>query len=244
MISIIIATYNAASTLGKALHSVQTQHFQDWECLVVDGASTDDTLCIVAEYEARDSRFRHISEPDRGTYDAFNKGWRMAKGEWIYYLGADDELLPKGLEDLITYARTEADVISGTIEVRKTDGTIVTLPSGSWEGCHQAKLTRRTALEAMHGFDGNSYPISADLDCYVRMRMANMRIIDAITKPISRFSMGGQSQKFSSLPRIRKEYLCIFGKDPHTQHAVLKTHKLIAHMFLSIVYRKIRTLLR
>ena len=98
LISIIIATYNAEETLHDALESVLNQSFQDWECLVVDGASKDNTVKIIEEFCKHDKRFRFISEPDKGIYDAFNKGWRMAKGEWIYYLGADDLLLKDALE--------------------------------------------------------------------------------------------------------------------------------------------------
>ena len=79
MVSIIVATYNSDKTLRQALDSVLNQSYQDWECIVVDGASKDSTIDIVKEYVSKDSRFRYISEPDNGIYDAFNKGWKMAK---------------------------------------------------------------------------------------------------------------------------------------------------------------------
>ena len=90
MVSIIIATYNSEKTLRRALDSVLNQTYQDWECIVVDGASKDNTIEIVKEYVSKDTRFRYVSEPDHGIYDAFNKGWKMAKGEWVMYLGSDD----------------------------------------------------------------------------------------------------------------------------------------------------------
>ena len=80
-ISIIIATFNASNVLSKALDSILNQSFQDWECIVVDGASRDNTVEIIKAYQQKDSRFRYISEPDQGVYDAFNKGWKMAKRE-------------------------------------------------------------------------------------------------------------------------------------------------------------------
>ena len=101
MVSIIIATYNSGKTLRRALDSVLNQSYQDWECIVVDGASKDNTIAIVKEYVKKDSRFRYISEPDHGIYDAFNKGWKMAKGEWVMYLGSDDEYTKDGIKALL-----------------------------------------------------------------------------------------------------------------------------------------------
>lgn len=72
-ISIIIATFNAAKTLRKALDSVLNQTYKDWECIIVDGASKDNTISIVKEYVQKDTRFRYISEPDKGIFDAYNK---------------------------------------------------------------------------------------------------------------------------------------------------------------------------
>ncbi|HBV84011.1 MAG TPA: glycosyltransferase, partial [Lachnospiraceae bacterium] len=73
------------------MSSVLNQSFQGWECIIVDGASKDNTIEIMEEYCEKDARFRYVSEPDNGIYDAFNKGWRLAKGQWIQYLGSDDK---------------------------------------------------------------------------------------------------------------------------------------------------------
>ena len=80
-ISIIIATFNSGETLKKTLESVSLQSYQKWECIVIDGNSTDNTISILEEFENNDSRYSHISEPDNGIYEAFNKGWKLAKGE-------------------------------------------------------------------------------------------------------------------------------------------------------------------
>ena len=66
MISIIIATFNSSRTLAKALESVLEQNFNDWECIIVDGKSTDNTLDIIKEFELKDSRFSHVSETISG----------------------------------------------------------------------------------------------------------------------------------------------------------------------------------
>ena len=90
-VSIIIPTCNSAKTLSRCLDSVISQSFTDWEVLMKDGVSNDDTIIIASSYQ--DSRIRIYSEPDKGIYDAMNKGIDKAQGEWLYFLGSDDWLL-------------------------------------------------------------------------------------------------------------------------------------------------------
>lgn len=88
-ISIITITYNAAPVIRPTLESLNAQTFRDFEHLVIDGASKDDTVSIVSEM-CPDSIIR--SEPDRGLYDAMNKGLRAAKGKYLLFLNAGDAL--------------------------------------------------------------------------------------------------------------------------------------------------------
>jgi glycosyltransferase involved in cell wall biosynthesis len=92
LISVIIPAFNASACIREALYSLLQQQFTLFEVLVVDGASKDNTVEIVKEFAARDNRVRFISEKDAGIYDAMNKGVRLAAGEWLYFLGADDVL--------------------------------------------------------------------------------------------------------------------------------------------------------
>lgn len=90
-ISIITATYNSSATLRATIRSILSQTYQDIEHIVVDGASTDDTLTIIQEYEPQfDGRMRWVSEKDNGLYDAMNKGIRMATGDMVGILNSDD----------------------------------------------------------------------------------------------------------------------------------------------------------
>ena len=81
-ISIIIATFNAAKTLRTALDSVSGLQMKDWECVIVDGASKDNTVEIIREYVDADSRFRYVSEPEKGYMMPSTKDgrWREANG--------------------------------------------------------------------------------------------------------------------------------------------------------------------
>ena len=90
-ISIITATFNSGKTLRDTLESIRQQTYQDIEAIVVDGGSKDNTLDIVREYESLlPGKLRWISEPDRGIYDAMNKGINMATGDIIGILNSDD----------------------------------------------------------------------------------------------------------------------------------------------------------
>jgi len=90
-ISIITATYNSEATIRDTIESVLSQTYQDYEHIIVDGLSSDNTMRIVKEFAPRyNGRIKIISEKDNGIYDAMNKGIRMASGDIIGILNSDD----------------------------------------------------------------------------------------------------------------------------------------------------------
>jgi len=90
-ISIITATYNSAATIADTLQSVLQQTYQDFEVIVVDGVSSDNTLEIIRSFEpAFQGKLRIVSEPDQGLYDAMNKGLHLAIGQVVGILNSDD----------------------------------------------------------------------------------------------------------------------------------------------------------
>lgn len=89
LISIITPSFNSGKYIERAIQSVLSQDYSNWEHIIVDGGSTDGTVEILKKYP----HLKWVSEPDRGIYDAMNKGIQMAKGEWLYFMGADDYLI-------------------------------------------------------------------------------------------------------------------------------------------------------
>ena len=90
-ISIVTATYNSGKTVKDTFKSVLMQNYDNYELIVVDGGSKDDTVEIIRLYELIfDGRMKWISEPDRGIYDAMNKGIAMATGDVVGILNSDD----------------------------------------------------------------------------------------------------------------------------------------------------------
>ena len=95
-VSIVTVTYNSAKTLADTLESVLSQTYTDIEHIIVDGASTDDTVEIIRQYEPRyHGRMKWLSEPDCGLYDAMNKGIQMASGDVVGILNSDDYFTTK-----------------------------------------------------------------------------------------------------------------------------------------------------
>lgn len=163
--SIIIPTYNSAKTLDRALKSILIQSFSDYEVLIMDGISTDETLDIANGF--RDNRIRVFSEADSGIYDAMNKAIDLAKGEWLYFLGSDDELFDRHVFQKIFSDPNipRFDVIYGQVLLTITNRTY----DGVFNGdklifrniSHQAILTRRIVFERLGKFD-LKYKICAD----------------------------------------------------------------------------------
>ena len=110
-VSIITATYNSVKTLKDTMESVLHQSYDDIEYIIVDGASTDGTLEIIKSYEQKFSgRLKYISEPDKGLYDAMNKGILMATGDIVGILNSDDFLNDVGIISMVVDQLKDSDI--------------------------------------------------------------------------------------------------------------------------------------
>ena len=122
-ISIITATFNSGRTVRDTMRSVLSQSYPDWEHIIVDGGSKDDTLDIIREMEPLyEGRLRWVSGRDRGIYDAMNKGVAMASGDVIGILNSDDFYTSQGVLSKVAVALADDTVVN-------VDGTPVTVAS-------------------------------------------------------------------------------------------------------------------
>ena len=112
LISIIIPSFNSADVLKDCLLSVINQPEKNIELIIMDGGSTDGTLTILKEFE-KDIAVM-VSEPDKGIYDAMNKGITKATGRWIYFMGADDRLLP-GFSEMAKLLKDDDTIYYGNV---------------------------------------------------------------------------------------------------------------------------------
>jgi glycosyltransferase len=205
-ISVITVTYNSGATLAETLRSVSSQSHADVEHIVIDGASSDDTLAVIKRYGRLDAKV--LSEPDRGIYDAMNKGLRMATGDFVGFLNADDTFSgPEVLADVARAAQAQnVDVIYGDlIYVRRnrSQRIIRYWRSGhfsrrrlmfGWMPPHPTLYVRKTVVDSLGGFDAR-LRISADYDFVLRcMQRPNTGVV-YIRKVLVHMSAGGASNK-------------------------------------------------
>ena len=170
--SIIVPSYNAAKTIVSAIESIRQQTFQDFEILVIDGASADGTVALVQT--AGDGKIKIVSEKDAGIYDAMNKGIQMAKGEWLYFIGSDDELFSNTiLNDVHHYiSANKCDIVYGNALFKK-EGNIY---DGEFDLykllndrniCHQAIFYKAEIFKLIGAYN-LKYNLLADYDFNVR----------------------------------------------------------------------------
>ena len=179
--SIITVTYNAGKVLEDTIQSVISQTYRNVEYIIVDGGSKDNTLEIIDKYSKHISKM--VSEPDKGLYDAMNKGIRMATGDYLCFLNAGDKFHEK--ETLQQIAETLKDkelpdVIYGETAIVDETGKFLHMRRLStperlnWKSfkqgmlvCHQAFLAKRE-LALKYPYD-MQYRFSADFDWCIRI---------------------------------------------------------------------------
>lgn len=210
IVSIIIATFNSGKLIKTALDSIRNQSYQNWECLIIDGVSKDETISILEEYQSLDKRFRYISEPDKGIYDALNKGVSLAKGEWIYVLGSDDTITKDGLFRMMNN-NDVCDVKcgniifnnNGSLKYNKSTSNLNQLRKNMIYS-HQAIIMKKKIFEEI-GYFNLEYSISADYDLILRAYLNGYRFqyYDIF---LAIFNVGGYSNVLfnTDLFRIRK----------------------------------------
>lgn len=181
--SVITVCRNAAPVLAATAESLRAQDFTDFEWIVVDGASTDDT-CDIARRYLNLARDRLLSEPDDGLYFAMNKGLRMARGEVVQFLNAGDSYAAEDVLTRVHEAFTDAvDAVYGDTLLALADGRVVLRRAGDvgvmvrrrMPFSHQSLFVRRT-LHLRHPFD-ESMRIAADYAVIASLHKAGARML-------------------------------------------------------------------
>jgi len=193
-VSIIIPTYNCSNVIQRAIDSVVAQTFTDWEVLIMDGASSDDTLKVVSQNT--DPRIRVFSEKDKGVYDAMNKGIFASKGEWLYFLGSDDYLVDERvLQNITDNVCDDVDILYG--EVIAPQLSEIYRGEWCWDKlcacrCHQSIFYRRRVFDLL-GLYNLKYKVCADYDINLKWYFDERLKSKYVNIQIANYACGGLS---------------------------------------------------
>lgn len=182
--SVITASYNSEKTIKKTIESLLNQTFINFEYIIIDGGSKDSTLEIIKSFEKKFSEknivLKHLSEPDNGIYDAWNKGLKLAQGEWISFIGSDDFYELNALE--LYYKNIEINqninFISSKINIINSENIIVRTVGEKFnyeEIIRNMNIAQVGAFHKRELFDkigdfSLEYKIAGDLEFYTRTK--------------------------------------------------------------------------
>lgn len=231
LLSIITINYNNANGLLKTIDSVLSQTFNDFEFIIIDGGSKDESQLIIEQHNSHINYW--VSEPDLGVYNAMNKGLKVAKGDFVLFLNSGDFLHDKNvLIDVFSTVKPKDDLIYGDVLLRnsKLNSERVqvhpeVLPFSYFYKqtiCQQACFIKRTLFETIFYFN-EDYKISSDWEFFIYaiyIQKVNYRKIDLI---ISVYDMEGISStsEFRALALKEREltlsnYFSLFKDDYKT----------------------------
>lgn len=191
IVTIITVCRNHAKELERTIRSVESQTWQEKEYLVIDGASTDDTLDVIKAHEASITRW--VSEPDQGIYDAMNKGVKMAKGEWVIFMNAGDTFAGDDTLQKVFGSPQDADVIYGDV----IKGELVKKAEAPRNAhrmfyCHQSAFVRTSCLREFP-FDIR-HRMSADFKQVKQLYLSGKRFRQ-LDFPVANFDTQGVSNR-------------------------------------------------
>lgn len=223
-LSVIVPTLNSAGSIARCLESLEHQSWKNFELLIQDGASTDETLSIVKNYQKSPSSFRIVAaqERDAGIYDAMNRALARAKGEWVLFLGSDDEIFDsETLARTANYLCSDVDVIYGDVVAahisdrsdHRYAGRFTTSMIFEKNICHQAIFFRRELFDRIGKFDLH-FPVLADWEHNLRWFLSPDVRVQYVDLVISKFAPGGLSSRCAdSAFDLRKPMLyLVYGK--------------------------------
>lgn len=197
IVSVIVPAYNYGRFIGATLESLQAQTFANWECVVIDDGSTDDTADVVARFATKDRRIKFFRQQNRRQAAARNYGLAQISGKYVQFLDADDLVEPRKLARQVEYLEehAEVDIVYGETRFFATDRPKELLytmygenkpwqPKLSGAGCDMllplvhrntvlicATLTRRALVERVGLFD-EELPAIEDWDFWIRCALA------------------------------------------------------------------------
>lgn len=201
VLSVITVVYNNVRDIERTLLSVLNQVYPHIEYIVIDGGSNDGTKEVIQKYQERIAHF--VSEPDRGIYDAMNKGLAVATGEYVLFMNSGDELYDASTVEAVFASGDDADIYYGETEMFDDDWNSLgqrrhkAPDQFSWRSfrygmniSHQAIYIRRSLTEP---YDDH-YKLSADIDWILKAARKAHKIVNT-RRYVAKYLVGGMSKK-------------------------------------------------
>lgn len=201
LVSVITVCYNSAETIERTIKSVLQQTYDNYEYIIIDGNSKDNTLEIIRSYEPEfHGKMKLISEPDSGIYDAMNKGIRKASGELIGIINSDDFYEKNALEIMVgKYRKLQKEyVILYGFQRNLSEGKEVSVVLYHHDYLNQQMITHPTCFVSKQvyrdwGVFDTSYRSSADYEFMLRIFHGSKVFFQPVYEIITNFQMGGMS---------------------------------------------------
>jgi glycosyltransferase involved in cell wall biosynthesis len=213
ILSVITVVYNNVKHIERTLLSIIHQTYSSIEFIVIDGASNDGTLAVLEKYKIHFNQF--VSEPDKGIYDAMNKGLALAKGDYVIFMNSGDEFYEPQTVEQVFSTQAFADVYYGETEMldeqlisqgKRRHGAPkkLTLQSFNYgmSVSHQAIYIKRSLTKS---YD-TKYQLSADID-WILDALTKAKVVVNTNKYVAKYLMGGMSKKRHSQSLIERYHI-------------------------------------
>lgn len=223
LFSIATPCFNSVKTIERTIKSILAQNFKDYEYIIVDGGSTDGTLDIIQKYEPMfEGRMKWKSEPDKGIYDAFNKGCQRAIGRFVWIVNSDDWMEDGALQKIANIDLNDNQIVVGGLnwidergEVYRTSIFISRKIDYAYKTNrmipHPATIVPKHIYEK-YGYYNIKFKIAGDLDWFHRIYPKSDVQFTVINSPLNNMTIGGVSTSSNFKKEIRERKIFLKNK--------------------------------
>lgn len=249
-ISILTCTWNSEDTIADTINSILRQTYHKIELIVIDGQSTDNTIDIVKKYEKRfEGRLKWISEPDRGLYDAMNKGLAMATGDVVGILNSDDFYTSNDVLERVAHEIENVDAVYGDIHFVNPDDLSKCVRYYSsrsfrrWQmrlgfmPAHPSFYCRRRVYQTLGAFD-LQFKVAADFEQLLRLIYINRISTKYIPMDFVTMRTGGASTSgLQSHKAILRDHLRAYRKNGVRANIATESLRYAYRILQAILYK-------
>jgi len=254
-LSVITINYNNFKGLRKTMMSVFSQTCAEFEYIVVDGGSTDESLEVLKEFNDNpvlSGRFNWISESDNGIYHAMNKGICLAGGDFLLFLNSGDELVDRVvLEKVCTEIQDKTEICSGILYILDKGEKTIKYPIKelSLSYCYYGGLTHpntfiRKSLFGKYGLYNENNKIVSDWEFFLHVAYFHHTIYQAVNIPIANFYMDGISAIPNNPVTLEETKRVVENEIPHAVRIDIERLNLLEHKISQINFKAVDYLMQ